>query len=73
MKLPQMYTNYLDLTEEGREEFILIYSTLRQEDLSKLTAIMKKTSSGVKSSSKKEKSISVTDEQMQLLKQLGLI
>ena len=68
-----MYTNYLDLSLEEREHFIEEYGDRRRHDLSQLTAVMKKTPKGTKSPSKKEKSISVTQEQLQLLKQLGLI
>jgi hypothetical protein len=74
MKLPQMYPNFLSLSEEQRTQFIEIYSEQRYRDLDVVISQPKTPRPKSPSIPKlKAGKITVTQDQFTLLKKLGLI
>lgn len=78
-KLEDLYPNFLTMSDEEMREFFYSYAARRAEDIanSNLIAVKKKPSSKDRSTdtplAQKVKKISVTAEQADLLRKLGLL
>lgn len=70
MKLEQMKTNFLDMSDKERQEFFTKYSEKRTKDVQEVVV---KLTPKKRSKKKADKKVSVSQEQLELLKKLGLV
>ena len=71
MRLEHLFPDFLTSSPEEREFMFDEYSQRRQVDLE--TIVIKVKTKGTKSKRKKEKTVPVSTESLELLKKLGLI
>jgi len=71
MLLQDLYTNFLDLDDADRLKFMLDYCEKRNIDL-KETAVVKVPVKKERGKGRTDKKLTVTKDQLALLKQLGL-
>ena len=71
MRFQDLYPNFLDMSESDRVEFFLGYYNRRAIDLTE-TVVAKVTTQKTRGSGRTDKKLTVTKDQLALLKQLGL-
>lgn len=70
MKLEQMKKSFLEMTNLERQEFFTNYTEQRKKDIE---SIVVKLTPKKRTTKKKDKKITVKQEQLDLLKKLGLV
>lgn len=73
MKLHQLRQNFLELSDSDQLTFIRRYVEKRTKDIESSTIVKMKVGKPKKNSSGTKKLVKVTDEQLELLKELGLV
>lgn len=73
MKLHQLRQNFLELSDSDQLTFIRRYVEKRTKDIESNSIVKMKVGKPKKNGSGTKKLVKVTDEQLELLKELGLV
>lgn len=73
MKFEELRKNYLDMSDIERNVFMTEYTSKRQRSIEMETVSLKPKATKKKPASRKGKTITMTKEQMELAKALGLL